>query len=70
MPYAKPDIAPEWVKISEVAATLGVDQRTVVRMIRRGDMKVRSVKLDRVHLIHRDDWHDELHRRIEVGVGA
>jgi carbamoylphosphate synthase small subunit len=71
MPYAKPETAPEWIKATDAAAVLGVDTRTVVRMIQRSETQVRTVKLDRGVLIHREDWQAELdRRRIPVGTSA
>ncbi|WP_461712359.1 helix-turn-helix domain-containing protein [Streptomyces sp. DSM 41013] len=70
MPYDKPETTPEWVKVSEVAAQLGIDPRTVLRMIRRSDLTVRALKLDKGYLIHREDWQAEMERRRVVPVGA
>lgn len=70
MPYDKPETTPEWVKVSEVASQLGVDPRTVLRMIRRSDLTVRALKLDKGYLIHREDWQAEMERRRVVPVGA
>lgn len=70
MPYAKPEITPEWVKVSEVAAVLGIDSRTVVRMIQRSELKMRALRLERGVLIHREDWQAELERRRVVSADA
>jgi hypothetical protein len=70
MPYAKPEITPEWVKVSEVAAVLGIDSRTVIRMIQRSELNMRALRLDRGHLVHREDWQAELERRRVASVGA
>lgn len=69
MPYTKPEVDPEWIKATEVAATLDVDPRTVIRMIRRGDLKVRAIQFGKAVRIHRDDWNAELERRKVVSVG-
>jgi len=70
MPYNKPDRSPEWVKVSEIAFALGVDPRTVLRMIRRSELNVRAMKLDKGYLVHREDWQAEMERRRVVPVGA
>jgi excisionase family DNA binding protein len=63
MPYSKPEISPEWMKVNEVAAVIGVDPRTVVRMIKRGEMNVRAIEFGGAVRIHRNDWETELERR-------
>lgn len=70
MPYAKPEITPEWVKATEVAAALGIDTRTVVRMIQRSELKMRALRLDKGVLIHREDWQAEMERRRVVPADA
>ena len=70
MPYNKPDIEPEWIKVTEAAAVLGCDPRTVIRMIKRGDLKVRAIDFGLTPRIHRGDWKAELDRRIAAGVSA
>lgn len=70
MAYSKPDIAPEWMKVTEAAAILGCDPRTIIRMIKRGELKVRAIEFGLAPRIHRGDWQAELERRIAAGVGA
>jgi excisionase family DNA binding protein len=70
MSHDKPEITPEWVKASEVAAVLGIDSRTVVRMIRRSELNMRALRLDKGYLIHREDWQAELERRRVVPADA
>ncbi|QLJ06703.1 helix-turn-helix domain-containing protein (plasmid) [Streptomyces sp. NEAU-sy36] len=70
MPYSKPNTESEWIKVTEVAATLGCDPRTVIRMIKRGDLKVRAIEFGLAPRVHRGDWQAELDRRIAAGVSA
>lgn len=72
MPYSKPKstVPPEWMKVTEAAAELGCDPRTVISMIKRGELKVRAMHFGLVPRIHRGDWKAELERRIAAGVGA
>lgn len=70
MPYSKPDIQPEWMKVTEAAAVLGCDPRTVIRMIQRGELKVRAIDFGLAPRIHRGDWQEEIDRRIAAGVGS
>ncbi|GAA3595128.1 helix-turn-helix domain-containing protein [Streptomyces osmaniensis] len=70
MPYSKPDIAPEWMKVNEVAAVLDVDPRTVIRMVKRGELNVRAIEFGKAIRIHRGDWQNELDRRAAALVGA
>lgn len=71
MPYSKQaDIASEWMKPSEVAAVLEVHPRTVVRMIRRGELQVRAIEFGKAVRIHRGDWKTELERRQIVAASA
>ncbi|MGV9227598.1 helix-turn-helix domain-containing protein [Streptomyces albogriseolus] len=70
MPYEKPEITPEWMKATEVAAVLGVDPRTVIRMIKRGDLKVRALEIGKSVRVHREDWQAEMERRRVVPADA
>lgn len=71
MPYSKrADIAAEWMKVNEVAAVLEVHPRTVVRMVRRGELNVRVVEFGKVVRLHRGDWQQELERRISAPASA
>lgn len=63
MPYSKPNVAPEWMKVNEAAAVLDIDPRTVIRMIRRGELNVRAIEIGNAVRIHRGDWQTELERR-------
>jgi predicted site-specific integrase-resolvase len=65
MPYSTPtDIESEWMKVTEAAAVIGVDPRTVKAMIRDGRLKVRAMQFDLATRIHRGDWEAELQRRV------
>lgn len=70
MPYNKTAVKPEWMKVNEAAAAIGVDPRTVIRMIRRGELKVRALEFGNATRIHRGDWQAELDRRTAALVGA
>lgn len=70
MSQKEPDVAPEWMRVTEAAAILDCDPRTVIAMIRRGELNVRTMQLGLASRIHRGDWQAELERRIAVGVGA
>lgn len=65
MPYSTPSsIEAEWMKVTEAAALIGVDPRTVKAMIRDGRLKVRAMQFDLATRIHRGDWDAELERRV------
>jgi predicted site-specific integrase-resolvase len=67
MPYSTPaDIESEWMKVTEAAAVIGVDPRTVKAMIRDGRLKVRAMQFDLATRIHRGDWENELKRRVSA----
>ena len=70
MPYSKPVITPEWIKVTEVAVVLDCDPRTVIRMIKRGELNVRAVEFGKTARIHRGDWNAELERRRVVAASA
>jgi hypothetical protein len=65
MPYSTPaGIESEWMKVTEVAAVIGVDPRTVKAMLRDGRLNVRAMQFDLATRIHRGDWEAELQRRV------
>jgi len=67
MPYSTPSgIEAEWMKVTEAAALIGVDPRTVKAMIRDGRLKVRAMQFDLATRIHRGDWQAELERRMKT----
>lgn len=71
MPYSTPaDIEAEWMKVTEAAAVIGVDPRTVKAMLRDGRLKVRAMQFDLATRIHRGDWEAELARRVNTFAGA
>lgn len=71
MPYHKPVLTPEWIRVTEVAAALDCDPRTVIRMIERGELKVRAIDFGKTARVHLGDWQAELERRrIPVGASA
>jgi hypothetical protein len=66
MPYSTPaDVEAEWMKVTEAAAQIGVDPRTVKAMLRDGRLEgVRAMQFDLATRIHRGDWQAELERRM------
>jgi excisionase family DNA binding protein len=71
MPYSRSsDVGSEWMKASEIAAILDVHPRTVVRMIRRGELQVRAIEFGKAVRVHRGDWKAELERRQIVAASA
>jgi predicted site-specific integrase-resolvase len=62
--------APDWIKVSEAAAVIGVHPRTLKTMIRDGRLQVRTMQFDQATRIHRGDWEAELDRRISVPASA
>jgi predicted site-specific integrase-resolvase len=71
MPYSTPShIKPEWIKVTEAAAVIGVDPRTLKTMLRDGRLKVRTMQFDLATRIHRGDWEGELAKRIKAPVSA
>jgi len=71
MPYSTPPhIQAEWMKVTEAAAIIGVDPRTLKTMIRDGRLKVRTMQFDLATRIHRGDWETELAKRITPPVSA
>lgn len=65
MPYSTPTgIESEWMKVTEAAAVIGVDPRTVKAMLRDGRLQVRAIQFDLATRIHRGDWEAELERRM------
>lgn len=71
MPYSSPSNSPsEWLKVTEAAAVIGIDPRTLKAMLRDGRLKVRTMQFDLATRIHRGDWEAELKKRITPPVGA
>lgn len=71
MPYSTPDVKAEWIKVTEAAAVIGVDPRTLKAMLRDGRLpNVRAIQFDLATRIHRGDWEAELARRVESYAAA
>jgi hypothetical protein len=71
MPYSSPSNSQsEWLKVTEAAAVIGIDPRTLKAMLRDGRLKVRTIQFDLATRIHRGDWEAELEKRITPPVGA
>jgi predicted site-specific integrase-resolvase len=67
MPYSTPvGLEAEWMKVTEAAAQIGVDPRTVKTMLRDGRLNVRAMQFDLATRIHRGDWEAELERRMNA----
>jgi excisionase family DNA binding protein len=45
MPYSKPALEPDWIRVAEAAARLDVHPKTVFDWIKNGTLPVRSLKL-------------------------
>jgi len=57
MPYAKPVVSPEWMRVREVAQQLGCAPITIRRHIESGKLSgVRVLRIDGVIRVHREDW--------------
>jgi len=71
MPYSSPSNSPsEWLKVTEAAAVIGIDPRTLKSMLRDGRLKVRTMQFDLATRIHRGDWEAELEKRITPPVSV
>lgn len=71
MPYSTPPhVQAEWIKVTEAAAVIGIDPRTLKAMIRDGRLRVRTMQFDLATRIHRGDWETELARRIKQPVSV
>ncbi|MEU8472721.1 helix-turn-helix domain-containing protein [Streptomyces sp. NPDC029006] len=57
MPYAKPVLSPDWMRLREVAQQLGCAPQTIRNRIKSGKIVgVRVLQLDGVTRVHRADW--------------
>lgn len=70
MPYSKPAVEPDWMRITEAAVKLDCDPRTLIAMISRGELNVRAMRFGSSARIHRGDFDRELAKRVSVGVSA
>ncbi|MDX2948870.1 hypothetical protein PV383_44005 [Streptomyces caniscabiei] len=71
MPYSSPSNSQsEWLKVTEAAAVIGIDPRTLKAMLRDGRLKVRTMQFDHATRIHRGDWEAALVERTTAPVGA
>jgi predicted DNA-binding protein (UPF0251 family) len=62
--------APDWIKVSEAAAEIGIHPRTLKNMIRDGRVRVRTMQFDQATRIHRKDWEAEVASRVTVPASA
>jgi excisionase family DNA binding protein len=56
MPYRKPIVTPEWIKVSEAAAQLDCHPKTVLNRIRAGTIPARVLRIERITRINRSDF--------------
>lgn len=70
MPYNRPILTPDWMRVTEAAAHLGCDPRTVLAMINRGELKIRVMPFGRVRRLHRKDFDREMSKFNSLGVSA
>lgn len=57
MPYTKPVMTPDWMRLAEAAAQLGCHPDTVRNRINAGTITgVRVLRFDGVTRVHRTDW--------------
>ncbi|MGW8703180.1 helix-turn-helix domain-containing protein [Streptomyces eurythermus] len=60
----------DFTSLRQGAAYLGRDPRTVVRMIQRGDLTVRTMVFGRTIRLHRGDLAEALNRARKAAIGA
>jgi hypothetical protein len=70
MPYSTTSTQSEWIKVTQAAATIGINPRTLKAMLRDGRLKVRTMQFDQATRIHRGDWEAELAKRVSAPVSA
>jgi excisionase family DNA binding protein len=63
MPYKKlPHVTPDFIRVTEAAARLGVDPKTVRNRLASGALPVRVLRLDGITRLHRKDFERYLER--------
>jgi predicted site-specific integrase-resolvase len=63
MPYKKlPHVTPDFIRVVEAAARLGVDPKTVRNRLASGALPVRVLRLDGITRLHRKDFERYLER--------
>lgn len=64
MPHRKtlPPVTPDYMRVAEVAARLGVDRKTVRNRLISGSMPVRVLRFDGLLRLHRQDFEEYLER--------
>jgi excisionase family DNA binding protein len=63
MPYKKlPPVTPDYMRVAEAAARLGVDRKTVRNRLLSGSMPVRVLRFDGIIRLHRQDFEQYLER--------
>lgn len=63
MPHKKlPPVTPDYMRVAEVAARLGVDRKTVRNRLLSGSLPIRVLRFDGVLRLHRKDFEQYLER--------
>jgi predicted site-specific integrase-resolvase len=71
MPYStSSNTETEWIKVTQAAAVIGINPRTIRTMLKDGRLKVRTMQFDQATRIHRGDWEKELAKRVSEPVSA
>ncbi len=71
MPYSTTShVQSDWIKVTEAAAVIGINPRTLKAMLRDGRLQVRTMQFDLATRIHRGDWEAELAKRITPPVSV
>jgi hypothetical protein len=61
---------PDWMTLKEASTKLSCDPKTVINRIRRGDLPVRVIRLDRVVRLNRKDFAQALDALAVMGRSA
>lgn len=70
MPYSKSTVTPEWIPVTDAAGILSCDPRTLIRMIKRGELEVRVMPFGKSARVHRGDFDREIAKRVSIGLSA